>query len=1150
MPRKLAMSDQVPADPRVRADAIDPSRSFVVQAPAGSGKTSLLTQRFLKLLATVERPEEIVAITFTRKAAAEMRHRIVTALTDAAQEPGAEASEHERETRALARDALAHGRSLGWNLERHSSRLHIQTIDGLNHWLSGKLPLSARLGLSPQLLDDARPVYDEAARRFVGRLEQDGPLAEEITRLVRMLDHDPAWLETLFAGMLSRREIWLPKLLELATTGNARREMERLLAAAVEAELARIRREVDGELMGHILALLAEADRLEPGGPLAALGSLTSLPGATTDSRAQWEALAGVLLTKTGEPRKTVNKHHGFPPQLKELKSRMVGLLQGLADSPATTRGLARVFDLPPSAYGDEQWERVEALRQTLLPAAAELQATFGERGLLDHAAVAAAARQALGSPDGPSELAQALEYRIRHILVDEYQDTSPVQQSLLERLVEGWTPGDGHTLFCVGDPMQSIYGFREADVTLFLEAQARGVGAVQLEPVSLTRNFRSCRAVVDWVNETFGKLLPAAADFERGAVPYTVSESTRQDQPGAGAALHALIGRDEYREARVVADLVAETLEECRQLEAAEGSAGLQQQSRSIAILVRARTALPAILAELRSRGIEYRGVELERLGSRAAVRDLLALARALLHAGDRTAWLAVLRAPWCGLTLADLHALVATDRKASIASLLEDPTALGRLSADGQRRARRVWSILQQALGDRGRLALGSWVRSAWLALGGPATLTEASDLDNADACLAALDRLAEETHTAPSAGEIESAVDGLMASPVGAASARVQLMTIHKAKGLEFDTVILPGLERTVSGASRQLLYWTPVAIENGPRGIVLASHGGAEGGARTDGLEAWMKRLDKERAGLELGRLAYVAATRARRRLHLVGSATLGWTAEGLPLLVEPKQGSLLEFLWPVVSGEFARQFARARDAGELAPAGEAAKPRRSAPPAFRLPADYALPPPSAPACANPIRRARAVESTVRPHFDWAGREAIAVGTVVHAELESLARNGMTPAQLVARPGDWRMDVARLGLPEHLWDSATARIAQAVSRLAASALAARLLDPGAREAASELAVTAWLDNEFTSVKLDRTFVDQAGTRWIIDWKTSVHEGGGLEQFLDQELERYSAQLERYSRVMALYDGRPQTIGLYYPMMDVWKQWERGS
>ena len=118
------------------------------------------------------------------------------------------------------------------------------------------------------------------------------------------------------------------------------------------------------------------------------------------------------------------------------------------------------------------------------------------------------AARDALREDAAPTELALALDYRIRHVLVDEYQDTSPAQEQLLALLVAGWQAGDGHTLFCVGDPMQSIYAFREADVTLFLQAAEQGIGAVPLAPLRLGRNFRSSRAVVDWVNANFATLL------------------------------------------------------------------------------------------------------------------------------------------------------------------------------------------------------------------------------------------------------------------------------------------------------------------------------------------------------------------------------------------------------------------------------------------------------------------------------------------------------------------------------------------------------------------------------------------------------------------------------------------------------------------
>jgi len=200
-------------DGAARIEAIDPRRSFIVQAPAGSGKTSLLTLRYLRLLATVSSPEEIVAITFTRKAASEMRHRILGALAAASRPLGADARPHERDLHALATAALAQSRARGWELERNPARLHVQTIDGLNHWLAQRLPLAARIGLSATLVDDARPLYREAARRLVGALESGDERAGPLMRLARALDHEPRRLAALLAGMLGTREVWLPKLM-------------------------------------------------------------------------------------------------------------------------------------------------------------------------------------------------------------------------------------------------------------------------------------------------------------------------------------------------------------------------------------------------------------------------------------------------------------------------------------------------------------------------------------------------------------------------------------------------------------------------------------------------------------------------------------------------------------------------------------------------------------------------------------------------------------------------------------------------------------------------------------------------------------------------------------------------------------------------
>jgi ATP-dependent exoDNAse (exonuclease V) beta subunit len=1128
-------------DDEARREAVDPGRSFIIQAPAGSGKTSLLTLRYLRLLATVSCPEEIVAITFTRKAASEMRHRIVRALSLAVLPLEADAPPHVRDLHALARAALAHSRSRGWDLERNPSRLHVQTIDGLGHWLAQRLPLAARIALSAAVVDDARPLYREAGRRLMAWLEAGDERGPPLERLSRTLDHDPAALAALVADMLGSREVWLPKVFGETDLTRLRAASDRLLTAALESELRRLRASLASAASPSLFATVREA--AEAGGtdsPLAGLAAATDWPPAAADAVGQWRSWAELLLTtkKDGALRKKVEAGQGFLPASagagwRVRKQRMQEELESLAAFDGVAAALARVRCLPPARLSDAQWGRLVALVAVLPHAVAELVTLFAERRSVDHSAVAAAARDALRDDTAPTELALALDYRIRHLLVDEYQDTSPAQERLLALLLAGWQRGDGRTLFCVGDPMQSIYAFREADVTLFLQAAREGIGGVPLEALRLGRNFRSSRAIVDWVNASFAALLPSEDDFERGAVRYTAAEPVHEAAAGDGVLVHPLLDADEREMGEAVARIARAAL-------AAAPAGG----RRDIAVLVRGRTSLPPVIAALKRGGIAYRGIELESLADRAAIRDLVALAKAMLHAGDRTAWLAILRAPWCGLSLADLHALAGDDPDATLDSLMADAVRAARMSREGAPRMARLRDTLRAAIAARGRRSLGGWVKSAWLMLAGPATLDDASDLANAELLFAALDRLERESGAWPEGRDIDDLVSNIKASPVGRDDAPVQIMTIHKAKGLEFDVVIVPDMQRQPPSDRRRLLYWTTIATGPGERGVVLGSRNDPEAeGDRADPLEAWMRTLEADRANLELGRVAYVAATRARRALHLVGSASTKETDSG-DVLQKPRSGSLLRFFWPVLSRTFeAALAARVSARPERVPTG---RRKLTAPPMRRLTAGWSAPEP------EPLRRAPALRilgetaGSVRPEFDWAGTLAKAVGDVVHAELHRLARAGASREMLEPRPAAWSRLLREAGVDEAHLPEALARTQATIDGFRRSELAARLLDPAATEAASELAITARLDGAVHGLRIDRTFVDEAGVRWIVDWKTSAHLGGDPGAFLDAELERYRGQLERYAHAMKrLEPDRELKVGLYFPLLDAWRQ-----
>jgi ATP-dependent exoDNAse (exonuclease V) beta subunit len=181
-----------------------------------------------------------------------------------------------------------------------------------------------------------------------------------------------------------------------------------------------------------------------------------------------------------------------------------------------------------------------------------------------------------------------------------------------------------------------------------------------------------------------------------------------------------------------------------------------------------------------------------------------------------------------------------------------------------------------------------------------------------------------------------------------------------------------------------------------------------------------------------------------------------------------------------------------------------------------------------------------------EGSIRPEFDWAGTIAKAVGQVVHEELQRIAEGGPMPGRGDPPAPGWERRLRELGIDDAHRPAALARIGLAMAIIAGSEQAARLLDPKARESRSELALTAVIDGVLQSLRIDRTFVDAQGVRWVVDWKTSTHEGGERQAFLDNELARYRVQLERYARVMKLFDpGRHVKVGLYFPLLDAWRE-----
>lgn len=1111
------------ADSHARERALDPRESFIVQAPAGSGKTELLTQRYLRLLATVEAPEQIVAITFTRKAAAEMRQRILQALIAAAGE--APSSPHKRTTWVLARAVRETDRKHGWQLEQQPARLRIQTIDAFSASLARRLPVLAGTGAAVEPTDDASQLYEEACLHLIGRLGDGSPTAQHLEFLIAHLGNRVDRLIELVSALLAKRDQWLHPIVQALRNDDLRATLEATLRRIVDRHLTELRDMLGPVRVAEFLELAQyAASNLLANDALAAVRraqleaclSLQSPLAPESGCLAAWRALAAMAFKQDGELYNTVTKVHGFPPTNKDAKDRILRLLRGFSAEPVLCERLAELKILPDPFYSDEQWRILETLLGVLPAAVAELQLVFQARGEADYVEVALRALQALGTAEEPTDLALAFDYRLQHLLVDEFQDTSFAQQDLLERLTAGWQPDDGRTLFCVGDPMQSIYRFRQAEVGLFIRLQREGLENVALTPLRLEANFRSEPAIVSWVNTVFPNVLAPRSDAEQGAVAYSPSSATRREEGSISA--HPLINADRATEAACVADIVRGTLE--------------QDRDGSIAILVSTRTRVDAIARELTRSGIEFQAVEIERLYDRPIVQDLIALTRALVHVADRTAWLSVLRAPWCGLTLADLHALAAPPALTideSLAAAVEGEVP--GLSEDGRARIARTYAVLSAALQERGRWPLRTWIERAWNALAGPATAVRAQDLEDAEAFFRRLEEL-DAAGDLEDVARLEQHLERLFARPRLLEKSSVEVMTIHAAKGLEFDTVILPGLDSWMRNEDRELLRWTRIAGDGG--GIVLApiKADGTEG----DPIYRWIESLERRRILLERGRLLYVAATRAKKHLHLLGNVTAK-QREGEMKIAEPRKGSMLRMLWPALVEQFE----------SAAPHAELPSMTQMMPPAQqlrRLPRDW-MPP----AAASPLlARTQLVIDAPDEHplFDWVTQTSRHVGTLVHRELDRALHAGGA-----ATPHDrerLQVELAELGVPPERCEQASVRVVDALERMRSDARGRWLLGltNEIAEIESELALTGLVQGHLVQGVIDRTFVDAHGTRWIVDFKTSTHEGGGLNAFLDEEVVRYTPQLQRYAQLLRQWrPGQPLRMALYFPLIGAWRE-----
>ena len=1063
--------------------ALDPARSVVVEACAGIGKTWLLVSRLLRLLLAGARPGEILAITYTRKAAREIEERLRQWLRLLAGAPDAAVldflSERGLEA-AAAQAALPRARGLLEAVLGAEPPMTITTFHGWFARIVGGAPFGS--GLAGFRLSEAEaPLLDEAWARFARSCAAE-PAGVEAAALLRLFDTvGAARTRALLQAFVNRRAEWHAYLddgrdgLDVAL---ARLQADLGVVApgaALPAFLATAGLAEAVEALARLLDANTDSDRARAAALRAGF--------AADDAATRFAALKAAVLTQKGEPR-AVKASAAQAKRLGEAGQTRFLDLHG------------RLTDQILAAADAVLEEHIFVLNRDVLVAAGgllhALEAHKAERRLMDFADLEWHTDRLLSDPEQAPFLQARLDARYRHILLDEFQDTNPLQWRILVAWLDAYgLDGTPPRIFMVGDPKQSIYRFRRADFRIFTHAAEWLARRFDADRLANDATFRNAPAVVEVVNSLFAHE-PAFVGFRpqtavRAGLPGQVRLLPLIEDDEAAGGTASNVATDALRDPLRVAPVLAENLRRRREaLAVAEHISALVGRWQvagehgprparygDVLILTRRRSVLPEFERALRDAGIPYLSVSRGGLLKTLEAADLVALLRWLASPADDLALVHALRSPVFGVSDDALLRLAARPEAgwwARLGAMLAEGAADAALERAGHRLADwktqaatlPVHDLLDRIFHEGQVLARYHAVVPPPMAAGVRANLEAfialALELDGGR--YPSLPRFIDELGRLSGAGDDEAPDEGLIPGDGDDADGRVRIMTIHGAKGLEAPVVWLIDARNghQKPDTDQVLLDWPPGEIR--PRHFSLATKKDERGRCRAALFEA----EEQARAREDLN-LLYVAITRASQ--YFLASGSL------------PTRDAAAPNPYQRIAAALGRLGAEAGTWG--APPVEVA-----AAPALAPAVEAEVAPTIAPV---PVGQYRSVVDAV------AGSAGTLFGTAFHTALECL-----TEARSTA------------GL-----DPAAVELA---GRLVARPQLARFFDPAA---------CRWARNEVEFVdaagrlgRIDR-LVDDGESLWVVDYKTGAPD----ERLLDV----YRAQVRTYGRaVAALWPGRP--------------------
>ena len=1116
-----------PNDAGQRTAALDTSRSNHVESPAGSGKTLLLTKRFLKLLGEVRDPAEILAITFTEKAAGEMRQRITGFLSGRAS-----ANDPDGEMAALAEKALRAHKDKA-HLLTSSDTLNIMTFHGFCSYIARRAPLEAGVAPDFEIIDDDTqtiPIEETVRAALKGFFAY--PATDDRRRAFenRLLYHNNNWngISQEFSGIIQNRGHFRDLIGIIRGAGG--RGLSELPAILEE----RLRIYVEGRIgdlidcfkkteLGHSWSKLT-THLTDQGAPLGALLPAV-LPGDSWENLPSWQTVANALSTKAGTALKRFGPANGFYANFS--KTTWGEMITSMGDPCAAALAEFKILPSPDDIGSDMD------LLSDFIVIAADLidryETACSQRRVLDFVGLEQAALRALSDSD-PSDIQLYLDHRIRHLLVDEFQDTNRAQWELVSRLCGGWSPEDGRTVFIVGDPKQSIYSFRNAEVSLFMEAKGGipipGGGTIPLDAHLLTTNFRSGRRLIEWINGLFGEVVMKDPDTAADEVPFSPSE-TYEGKDGGAISLSLFTDSEREKAKDSEAAWLAGKVKKVMRTAGAD---------TSIAILLFTRNRISRYLRAFKEQGIPVQVREGLGLMQRPEIMHLMKIAELLAHPHDDLAWASILRSPWSWF---DMNLLYETALQAP-----EDWMEKIFRTARSHPGMEILTKAIENASRRVGRDPLGTTVRTFWEDLGGPRRTASRYGMAGVANCMRFLEILEDAHRGTPleTLRQVKATIDSLY-EPADPAASRspVEMMTIHRAKGLEFNVVFLPfmdwaPLSDIPATAPPYLMERVP-----GTEGEYLVAMGKDRRSKDAPPVFNLLKTFQKNRRWGEAKRLFYVAATRAKETLYLSGIAKV----KDDDTLAAGKR-NVLEWVMEHegINGAAIDGVSAGRDiAIEIDPASPSLPPDETTDePVLPEPYDFQ---PERPAYAMAKSPSSFAEDKLRSEGKLDGDEAVfnrIRGMVTHAILNTAIRGRTLPtAAAVARA------LEAGGVGQDRAGKTAVGILQEAEKTLADPLVSRLAATPAVQNEWEIEDTP-VEGRVRSGVIDLAAFD-GNTWWICDFKTSRPEDGQpVEKFVAQERDLYRPQLEAYREMLAHLKDVPESrirTGIYLTAFLRWEE-----